>query len=387
MITQEESIICLLIEEKAMQINNNSDFSAIKPYTSAQVFEALKYLETNEEFIKGIQFFYPDWQEEDIIQKLRSCKSTTDFQVAFIKQIINRSIQESMSSFKIIGLDTIEHVSNSLYISNHRDIFLDSALLQNHLNDIGEPLTEISLGNNLIVNDTMMAVAKLNNMFTVIRNGTRAEMLSNSKMLSGYLRYAITEKEVSAWIAQGNGRTKDGNDVTAKGLIKMLLMSGESDVKKAISELNIVVSTISFEYEPCAFEKANELSLKEKEGEYVKRQFENIYSIINGIKDYKGNVNLVFEKLNVNHLNFTNNVKKDSETIAKEIDSIVYKNYQLNKTNYMAHDLLYNDNRYRHYYTQNDIEDFDTYLLGSRNEDIYYRVLKMYVNPIINKEK
>ena len=201
------------------------------------------------------------------------------------------------------------------------------------------------------------------------------------------MRYSITEKKVSSWIAQRNGRTKDGNDVTAPGLIKMLLLSGGVDIKKAVADLNIVVSTISYEYEPCAFEKANELSILDKEGAYKKSEFENLHSIVNGINDPKGHVKLVFEKLDIDNISFVNNRKKDVISVANEIDRIVYKNYQLRKTNYIAHDLLYNDDRYRHHYKQNEVAEFEKYLSKAKNEDIYHRLLKMYATPIYNKEK
>ncbi|MBV1888479.1 MAG: hypothetical protein KUG51_04240, partial [Urechidicola sp.] len=348
--------------------------------------ETLRWLETNEEFIRGILFFYPNWDRELVQTKLQYCKSCADFQVQFIADIINRSINESMASFEITGLDTFD-TSNVLYISNHRDIFLDSALLQNHLYNIGKPFTEISLGDNLVVNDVMLAVSKLNSMFTVLRSNSKSEMLKNSINLSNYLRYSITEKKVSSWIAQKNGRTKDGNDVTAPGLIKMLLLSGRGDVKKDVEDLNIVVSTISYEYEPCAFEKANELSILDKVGTYKKTEFENLHSIVNGINDPKGHVKLVFEKLNIDNIKFTNNRKKDVISVANEMDRIVYKNYQLRKTNYIAHDLLYNDDKYRHHYKQNEVEVFEKYVSKAKNEDVYHRILKIYATPIHNKEK
>ena len=369
-----------------MDAQIKEDFKTIQPYTNQQELEALKWLETCDEFIKGIQFFYPKWSEKKIITKLKTCKSSADFQATFVLDVIDESISDSMDSFEIVGLNELKK-SNNLFISNHRDIFLDSALLQNRLYQMGRNFTEISLGDNLIVNETMLAVAKLNTMFTVLRSANKSEMLTNVRNLSNYLRYSITEKKVSSWIAQKNGRAKDGNDVTAPGFIKMLLLSGGEDVKEAVRELNIVVSTISYEYEPCAFEKATELSIVEKEGVYQKREFENIYSLVNGIKDNKGDVKLVFEELNVDNIHFTNNRKNDVISIAKEIDRIVYKNYQLRKTNYMAHDLLYNDNRYRHHYSQNDLVKFEEYLSAAKNEDIYHRLLKIYVSPVHNKEK
>jgi len=369
-----------------MEAHIKENFKSIQPYTNEQELEALKWLETNAEFIKGIQFFYPKWSENKIVEKLKTCKSSADFQTTFIIDIINGSIYDSMDSFDIVGLEEIKN-PNNLIISNHRDIFLDSALLQNKLWEIGRPFTEISLGDNLIVNDTMKAVAKLNSMFTVLRSGNKSEMLANVRNLSNYLRYSITEKKVSSWIAQKNGRAKDGNDVTAPGFIKMLLLSGGSDIKEAVRELNIVISTISYEYEPCAFEKANELSVIAKEGVYKKREFENIYSLVNGVKDKKGDVKLVFEELNVDNIHFTNNRKKDVLSVAAEIDRIVYKNYQLRKTNYMAHDLLYNETAYRHHYTEKEVKEFKEYLSKATNEDVYHRILKMYVAPLHNKEQ
>ena len=361
-------------------------FKTIAPYSQNQIEDTLVWLENSDEFIKGVQFFYPTWNKEKVIKKLQACHTCSDFQVTFIEMIIKNSIRNTMDSIEIVGLEGID-TTNSLFISNHRDIFLDSALLQNHLYDIGRPFTEISLGDNLMVSDTMKAVAKLNNMFTVFRGGKRMEQLKNSVNLSKYIRHSITDKKVSSWIAQGNGRTKDGNDITATGLIKMLLLSGGADIKRSISELNIVVSTISFEYEPCAFEKAHELSLLDEEGTYNKKEFENINSILNGINDYKGNVKLVFERLNVDKIEFSNNRKKDVVKIADEIDRLVYKNYQLRKTNYMAYDLLHNDYKYQKYYNREDVVRFKNYLKEAENEDVYYRVLKMYVNPVYNKNR
>lgn len=374
-----------MIKEKLLLVKLDPSLNHIAPYTEHQVRETLVWLETSKDFIRGVQFFYPDWKEEDIISKLRACKTCADFQVQFIEMIIKNSVKNTMDSLEISGLDTFDS-SNNLYISNHRDIFLDSALFQNHLYDIGQPFTEISLGDNLMVNKTMKGVAKMNNMFTVFRSGSKSELLKNTYDLSRYLRFSIIEKKVSSWIAQNNGRTKDGNDLTAPGLIKMLLLSGDDDIKGSLEELNIVVSTISYEYEPCAFEKAYELSMIDKEGIYKKKHFENLNSIINGINEYKGKVKLVFEKLDVNNIYFTNNRNKDVLEIAKEINNIVYRNYQLWKTNYMAHDLLYTDNKYKSFYSWDEMDKFKTYLTRASNKDVYYRLLKIYVNPLLNKD-
>lgn len=361
-------------------------YETIAPYSQEQVQKALKWLTEKEQFIKGVQYFHTDWSNNSVIEKLNSCKSCSDFQVTFIEPMIKELIRNSINHLEIVGLEKINKQDNHLYISNHRDIFLDSGLLQYELYHKGYRFTEISLGDNLIVSDIMERVAKLNNMFTVFRSGSKSQLLKNAKELSSYLRYAITTKGISTWIAQGNGRTKDGNDKTFPGLINMLLMSAKTDLKLALKELNIVVSSISFEYEPCAVEKAIELQTKEDTGTYEKKHLENIHSIVKGIEEPKGDVSLHLEKLNVDAIDFSKNRKETIKAIANEIDRIVYKNYKLYKTNYIAHDLLFNTKSFKKNYTKEEKEAFKDFIkLSSDDKRIQLRLLKMYVNPLINK--
>lgn len=362
-------------------------YKNISPYNQQEIKEALSWLSNKRQFIKGTQYFYPNWSEKIIIDKLNNCNSCGDFQVSFIEPLISNLIKNTIKKLEIKGLESINKNDNHLYISNHRDIFLDSALLQYTLYYKGYPFTEISLGDNLIVNDVMERVAKLNNMFTVFRTGSKIQRLKNAKELSAYLRHAITQKKVSAWIAQGNGRTKNGNDKTFPGLVNMLLLSGNSDLKKSIEELNIVVSSISFEYEPCAIEKAKELQIREDTGTYQKSEFENMYSIVKGIEEPKGNVSLHFEKLNTANIDFSGTKKETIKSIANEIDRIVYKNYKLFKTNYIAHDLLFDTKSFKKNYTKEEKKEFEQLIKHSSDDKrIQLRLLKMYMSPIINKK-
>ena len=182
-----------------------SIFETIAPYNQEQIDAALQWLTTNTKFKKGVQYIYPDWSDAEIIYKLNKCKNCADFQVNFIEPMIRSLIENSINNLYITGLEDVAKEGNNMYISNHRDIFLDSGLLQYTLYHRGYPFTEISLGDNLIVSPVMERVAKLNNMFTVFRSGTRVELLQNAKNLSAYLRYSVTHKKVSSWIAQGNG--------------------------------------------------------------------------------------------------------------------------------------------------------------------------------------
>ena len=363
-------------------------FETIAPYNQKQIDAALQWLTKSSEFKKGVQYIYSDWSDDEIVYKLKQCKNCSDFQVNFIEPMIRSLIENSIDKLHITGLEEIASKRNSMYISNHRDIFLDSGLLQYTLYHRGYPFTEISLGDNLIVNPIMERVAKLNNMFTVFRSGTRVELLQNAKNLSAYLRYSIKEKKVSSWIAQGNGRTKDGDDKTFPGLVRMLLMSGSDNLKKSIEELQIVISSVSYEYEPCAVEKAVELQTKEQLGVYKKSKFENINSIIKGIIEHKGAVSLHFERLNVDNIDFSGDNKSTIRTIANEMDRLVYKNYKLFKTNYIAYDLSHKTNLFNDFYTQGEVNDFKKYIENQSDDgDIQERLLKMYSNPVINKQR
>lgn len=366
---------------------NKNLYTSITPYNQAQIQEALKWLSDKDEFIQGVKYFHPTWSSKEVLEKLNLCKSCADFQVAFIEPMIKNLIKDSIDFLEIIGLDKINKQDNHLYISNHRDIFLDSGLLQYELYHRGYRFTEISLGDNLIVNDTMERVAKLNNMFTVFRTGSKLQRLKNAKELSSYLRYAITQKKASAWIAQGNGRTKDGHDKTFPGLVNMLLMSAKTDLKSALAELNIVISSVSFEYEPCATEKAIELQTKEDTGTYKKKHLENIHSIVKGIEEHKGNVCLHFEKLDISKIHFSDNKKNTINNIVSEIDRVIYKNYKLHKTNYIAHDILFHTRSFSKFYSAEEKRTFQDFINSSNNSQlIQSRLLEMYARPLLNKQ-
>lgn len=370
----------------ASEIENT--FKDIAPYSEKEIKRALQYLRDSKDFKDGLRYFYPKYSDALIEEKLAKCNSCADFQVTFIEPIISDLIERSIDKFQITGLSDIGKNDHHLYLSNHRDIFLDSGLLQYSLYHHGYDFTEISLGDNLIVNPLIERVAKLNNMFTVFRKGNKLERLNNAKNLSAYLRYALTEKKASAWIAHGNGRSKDGNDKTFPGLIRMLLMSGTADLKESLRELNIVVESISYQYEPCVLEKAIECHIKETTGSYTKQKGENVAHILKGIAQYKGNVTLGLEKLDVKNIDFSGGPKEIINNITAEIDRLVYSNYKLYDTNYIAMDILQNTNKYNGLYTETDLAAFKEYLNKLTEENhLQQRILQLYAQPVINKEK
>ena len=365
-----------------------NSIKTIAPYTQKEVKEALIRLAKNPVFIKGVQYFHPHWSAEQVRAKLKECRSCADFEIIFVEPIIKNIIEKSITHLEVKGLGGLKKEDYFLCISNHRDIFLDAGLLQYSLYHQGLPFTEISLGDNLMADDLIETVAKLNNMFTVYRTGNRAELLRNARHLSAYLRYAITEKKVAAWIAQSNGRTKDGNDSTAPGLVNMLLMSGGADYKKSLLELNPVIATISYEYEPCAFEKAIEMETRAQTGSYQKSKYEDMNSILSGIEKPKGNVSLVLERLDISTISFLGNRKEAIRAIAQAIDKMVYKNYRLWKTNYIAYDLLHKTKQYQSFYTSDEVAAFKAYLYESeQTPNIIQRVLGIYARPVENVHK
>lgn len=358
---------------------------SIAPYTETEVKKALNWLLTSEEFVQIIQYFYPQWSKKSIRYKLKQCQSCAHFQVAFIEPLLHDNIQNKMTSFEVVGLDNLSPQDHFLYISNHRDVFLDSGLLQYSLYHRGLPFTEISLGDNLVINKLAEVIAKLNNMFTVLRTGNKSEMLHNARRLSAYLHHVINEKKVSAWIAQGNGRTKNGDDQTFAGLLNMLLLSSDGDYEQSIRELKIMVSTISYEYEPCALAKAKELHTLEQKGAYTKSMYEDIESIMEGIACQKGGVKLVLEPLELSKIDFSASRKQIILALKEQMDTQMHRNYQLWKTNYMAFDLLHQTQQFQDQYTAQDFDDFQDHLNKlSTQTDIQTRIIRMYAKAVEN---
>ncbi len=358
---------------------------AIAPYSNEEVAKALARLSKSKVFFQGVKYFYPHWTKEILLEKLQKCRSCADFKIVFMEEVIRNILQNSSTGFEVVGLDRFSKTDNYLCISNHRDIFLDAGLLQYALYHHDLPFTEISLGDNLLMDELIETVAKMNNMFTVHRSGTKMERLRNAQRLSAYLRHTITEKKTSAWIAQGNGRTKNGSDQTFPGLVNMLLMSGGSDYKRSVEELNIVVSAISYEYEPCAFEKAVEMSVKAKTGKYEKSKYEDLQSMIKGIESPKGNICLTLERLDLASIDFSGNRKETTHAIAKAIDHTIYNNYRLWPTNYIAYDRCHQTSRFAGRYSSEATTAFDEYLSNKEYpKEVVQRVLQMYAAPVAN---
>jgi hypothetical protein len=369
------------------------DFEDIRPYDDEEINPALKRITAVPEFGKILEFLFPDKDKGQILHNLSQTRTALDFQKTFMHPLINSIINRTSKGLTTTGFDKLDPGSSYLFVSNHRDIVLDSAMLQVVLLNHGHNTSEITFGSNLMTNQFIIDLGKVNRMFKVYRGGNRMELFRNSQLLSTYIRYTITQKHTSAWIAQRNGRTKDGNDKTETGLLKMFNISGSCDFRESFSELNIVPLAVSYEYEPCCAFKVMELMAGLKGIPYQKQPQEDLMSIISGITQPKGRIHLSActpVNLLLSETDSLQNVNDKINKLASLIDSMVYSNYRLWPTNYIAFDLLHHGKQHSSFYTHAELEEFNAYInreLSVFSGDTSLQkelLLKIYANPLIN---
>jgi len=367
-------------------------FDDIRPYYTSEIHPAMQRIADSEQFSIMSQYIFPEEDVEDIRHMVRNIRTTDEFQAKVMYLANLQFINRSMAGFTFNGIDHLDPQKRYLFISNHRDITLDSSLLQYILHKSGLKTTEITFGSNLMNPQLVVDIGKANKMFKVIRSSNIHDFKKNSQHLSEYIRYAITEKDESIWIAQRNGRTKDGSDTTDQGIIKMFCMSKSSDLVESIDELNIVPIAISYQIEPCDILKTRELYLSKSVDRYVKQPGEDINSIKTGIIQQKGLVNLSFsEPIKRQELDFDYKTPNEFyKNIAKLIDKRIYKHYKLYNNNYIAHDIRSGEATYSSHYTT---EDKDAFVARCNDmldqtegdkETLRSIFLGIYANPVDN---
>jgi len=368
-------------------------FTDIQPYFPHEVPPAIERMITVPEFQKVLDYFYDKNEHEDIYNGLKKVQTGFEFQKFFMHRLINRILELSSDGLNLKNESILKNNGPSVLLSNHRDILLDSAMLQVVLVDLGLETSEITFGSNLMFNDFIIDFGKVNRMFTVYRDGSPRELLEKSKELSAYIHHNTKNKKVSSWIAQRKGRTKDGLDKTDTGVLKMLTMFNRKKPVEAFLEINILPVSVSYEWEPCDLAKVRELFLSEKQ-KYKKKADEDFYSVINGIINPKGRVCMAFGKP-VNEFIKDHIEKLNKQNIHQEvasfIDEQIYKNYQLFPNNYWSYDQLNHSKQYSNEYNEETglkmqkklHELYD--LLGEKSEEIKNRFLRLYANPLIQK--
>ncbi len=369
-------------------------FEDIRPYTDEEIPAAMNRIAGSTSFPLLASYVFPDRNIDDVRREVRSYKTIHDFQMGMMYWANRKIIKDSTASFACGGMENIGALTQNahLYVSNHRDIMLDAALFQNVLVDNGHDTTEITFGANLMQGQIVIDIGKSNKMFKVARpGGSVREFYRSSLLLSEYMRHVITEKQHSVWIAQRNGRTKDGKDRTDQGIIKMLCMSHSDDKVMAIADLNIVPVSVSYEWEPCDILKTVEL-YERQFGPYIKKPGEDLNSILTGITQYKGNVHFeVCKPLSLDELNEFSDLTSVEfhKAVANLLDQRICSSYHLYPNNYIAHDILYGNRKYSAMYSSEERDAFvhrmnklQKYEDECDMDKLYEIFLGIYANPV-----
>ena len=373
-----------------------SEFESISPYTDEEAAEALSKLAEFPLLSKVSQQFFPEEDPDFLKNVLKSIKTIDEFQVLVMQKVVRWVLEHTAKNFSYDGISNINPDKKFLALSNHRDIILDPAITQLILYTNGLQMTEIAVGDNLITNKTIEYLIRSNRMIKVVRGISARELYLSSQMLSKYIRLNITNQRSSIWLAQRQGRTKNGYDVTEQGLLKMLDMSGTADFKTNFEELNITPMSISYEYEPCDILKARELVISRKH-KYVKAEGEDFNSIVTGIMQPKGNIHMnIGTPLTSEEIAEAALCDKNDryQLIRHAVDLRVIDGYHLWKNNYVAYDIANHGFKYSHLYDQADVEKFVAYMEHQldtvepevNREDLRRIFLDIYANPVVTKE-
>ena len=373
-----------------------SEFESISPYTDEEAAKALSILADYPLVTEFSLYFFPDKPKDFLRNLLKSIKTIDDFQILVMSKVIEWVLEHTAHNFSYNGISNIDSSKKFLALSNHRDIILDPAITQLVLYNNGIPMTEIAVGDNLITNKTIEYLIRSNRMIKVMRGISARELYLSSQLLSRYIRLNITEQKSSIWLAQRQGCTKNGYDLTEQGLLKMLDMSGTADFQTNFEELNIIPMSISYEYEPCDILKARELLISRTQ-KYVKAEGEDLNSILTGIKQQKGNIHLNIGKpLTSEEICEAAKCDKNDryQLIRHAVDIRVVEGYHLWKTNYIAYDLAYEGGKYSNQYTDDEKASFIGYMekkLESVEPELDRNELRkifidIYANPVKAKE-
>ena len=376
-----------------------SEFESICPYNDEEAVATLNKVANHPAVLAISEYLFPDQPVTYLRNALKSVRSIDEFQEVVMNDAVTWCIDHTVHNFSYDGISYIKGIRGKfLAMSNHRDIILDPAITQLVFYRNGIPMTEICVGDNLIKQSkTVEYLLRSNRMIKVIRGISARDLYLSSQMLSRYIRQTITSGKASIWLAQRQGRTKDGIDTTEQGLLKMLDMSGEKSFQENFMELNIVPLSISYEYEPCDIRKAREILIS-RTRKYVKSHHEDMHSIVMGIRQKKGNVHLNFGlPLTYDEIEVASKCDKNDryQAIRHAVDKRVIAGYHLWKTNYIAYDLVGGGNKYSDLYGPEDVESFKAYM-EHRLDKVEKRLdrdelrnifLHIYSNPVLSKER
>ena len=373
-----------------------TEFDEIRPYNDEELPQIFEELIADPAFQKAATDAIPNVPFELLAQKIRACKSKLDFQETFCYGILWKIAADHTDGLTLDHTALPDKSKAYTYVSNHRDIILDSGFLSILLIDQGMDTVEIAIGDNLLVYPWIKKLVRVNKSFIVQRALTMRQMLESSARMSRYMHYTINEKKQSIWIAQREGRAKDSNDRTQDSVLKMLAMGGEGDLIDRLIEMNIAPLAISYEYDPCDFLKAQEFQLKRDIDGYKKTTQDDLISMQTGLFGYKGKVHFqtapcINDKLE--QLDRSLPKQELFSGISACIDRRIHGNYRIYSGNYVAYDWLNNTSEFADHYTSEEKQRFVTYIeqqlgkikIPNKDEDFLRgKLLLMYANPLVN---
>lgn len=381
---------------KDMSEKLEDKFRDIEPLRDEEVKQAIQELLVDPGFMTAIQYVIPSMDWDDFERETSQYENKFDFQSRLIAPLVWGIARKTSSSITSSKWDGLEDGKPHLILSNHRDIILDAGILNIMRHDRGMPTTEIGIGDNLLIYPWIKKIVRMNKSFLVKRNVNVRQMLDTLKQLSEYIHYAITHKNESVWLAQREGRAKDSNDRTQPSLLKMLSLSPEGGAfLDNIRELDIVPLAISYEYDPCDYLKAQEFQLKRDCPDYAKTQKDDLKNMETGLIGFKGDIHFQFgSPINDRLDGFVGLDRKAlPEAVAACIDSEIHRNYKIYPCNYIAYDMLYEEERFTDKYTQTQKDEFNSYLAGQigrihiTKPDVDFlkkKLLEMYSNTLKN---
>ena len=370
-------------------------FDSIRPFENSELPEVYDRLLEDPQFNQVLKAIYPDVPVGALREKLKGCKTLLDFQLAFIYNIVKNILAKASTGYEMDSA-RLDKNANYTFVSNHRDIVLDSAILDVLLVENKFTTTcEIAIGDNLLKYPWIKDVVRLNKGFIVERGLPMRQLLMASKRLSEYMHYAISKKHENIWIAQREGRAKDSDDRTQKSILQMMAMGGEGSPVERLKSLHIVPLSISYEYDPCDFLKAKEFQQRRDNPDFHKGPNDDVLSMKTGIFGYKGHIHYHCAPCIDEYLDSLDPETPKGllfENTARYLDSQIHYNYRLYPNNFIALDELMGTD-HSDKYTQENKQTFDRYIAGQlqkidlENKDeafLHERMLTMYANPAVN---
>ena len=374
------------------------NFDDIRPLNNNEVKDAIESLIANEEFKRALRYIKPDLDWEEFSAAMRTCQTKEEFKATFGYDAVITVAKKTTFSLTISGRSRLpKDKAACTFISNHRDIVLDASFLNLMLYDVGYGMTQIAIGDNLLIRPWIETLVRLSNSFIVKRGVSVRQMLEVSRTLSAYIHHTIQETKESIWIAQREGRAKDSDDRTQGSVLKMLSIGGnKNNLLDNLIDLNILPIAISYEFDPCDYLKAKEFQLKRDDPNYVKSQHDDLLSMETGILNNKGRVHFtITSPINPYLEQLDRNMEKNElvGAIASIIDREIYKNYRFYPCNYVAYDWLNGTRRFHEHYGPKDKKQFETYIQGQLDKIVLpdkdetflrKKLLEMYSNPLKN---